>query len=186
MGIDDLEHVEITSRAAWRAWLEANHRQTESIWVVRYKKHCGERSVPWEALVQEALCFGWIDSRARSVDADRTKIVLSPRKPGSMWSAINKQHLRDIEARGAMTPAGQRVIDAAIADGSWSWLDEIDALVVPPDLEHALAAAGATEAWERLAVSVRKLLLTTIKQAKRPPTRTVRIEAAVRATGSAG
>lgn len=181
MGIEDLEHVEITSRAAWRAWLEANHTRSEGIWLVYYKKHCGERSVAWEEIVQEALCFGWIDSRAGSVDADRTKIVVTPRRPRSRWSAVNKQHLQVIAARGGMTPAGQRVIDAAIADGSWTWLDEIEALVLPADLESALAAADQRERWEALGKGQRKVLLASIKEAKRPPTRAARIEAAVQA-----
>lgn len=175
--IEALPHVEIESRAAWRAWLAANHAQSEGVWVVAYKKHCGQRHVTWPEIVQEALCFGWIDGRTRRVDEDRVKLYVSPRRPGSIWSALNRRHVAELSRKGLMTPAGQRLVDAAMADGSWTFLDDIDALIEPDDLAAALDASPAARArWETTSASDRKLALYQIKTAKRPDTRARRIE----------
>ena len=175
--IDDLPHVEITSRAQWRAWLVANHSQAEGVWLVSYKKHCGDRYVAWPEIVQELLCFGWIDARMRRVDEDRVKRHVSPRKPGSIWSALNKRHIAELQEKGLMTPAGQRLIDAAKADGSWTFLDDIDALIEPDDLVAALdASPEARASWDATKPSERKQALYHIKTAKRPDTRARRIE----------
>ena len=179
MGVEDLPHVEVESRAAWRAWLAAHHQQRTGIWLVTYKKHCGDRYVPWGDIVREALCFGWIDSRTRRVDEDRTSVLVTPRKPGSVWSAINKRLIEELVETEQMTPAGQQLVDAAKADGSWVWLDEIEALVVPSDLAAALDSAHARAGWDALPPSQRKVLLTRIKSAKRPPTRKKRVQNAV-------
>jgi uncharacterized protein YdeI (YjbR/CyaY-like superfamily) len=181
--IDDLPHVEVTSRAQWRAWLAANHTRSDGVWVVTYKKHCGDRYVAWPEIVQEALCFGWIDGRARRVDEDRVKRHVSPRKPGSIWSALNKRHVAELRQKGLMTPAGQRLIDAAKADGSWAFLDDIDALLEPDDLAAALNASPAARAtWDETKAADRKLALYHIKTAKRPATRARRIEQIVERT----
>ncbi len=141
--VDEHPRIEISDRDAWRAWLEANHAQGVGVWVVTYKKHCGDRHVPWPDVVREALCFGWIDCRTRRVDHDRTSVLVTPRKPGSMWSAVNRRHVVELEAAGAMRPAGQRLVDAARADGSWTWLDDIEALVVPDDGDRKFYRADA-------------------------------------------
>jgi len=174
VGVDDLPQVQITSRSEWRAWLRAHHEQGTGIWLVTFKKHCGDRYVPWPDIVKEALCFGWIDSRTRRVDDDRTSVLVTPRKAGSMWSAVNKRHVAELEASGAMTEAGRRLIDAAKADGSWSWLDDIEALHVPDDLAQALAS-GSRPAWDAAIPSARKRALTDVKSAKRASTRARRI-----------
>ena len=177
-GVDDLPRLEITSRAAWRSWLEAHHAEAEGIWLVLFKKHVGEGYVPWGDLVREALCFGWIDARTRSVDADRTSLLVVPRKPGSTWSAVNKRHIEELEAAGAMTPAGRALIDAAKADGSWTFLDDIEALIEPDDLRAALDdEPSCREAWDGTAPSRRKLALFSLKSAKRAATRDKRREA---------
>lgn len=174
---EELPHVEITSRAEWRAWLAANHAEAEGAWLVTFKKHCGDRYLPWSEIVQELLCFGWIDARARRVDEDRMKRHVSPRKPGSIWSAVNKRHVAELQQEGLMTPAGQRLIDAAKADGSWTFLDDIDALVEPDDLAAALdASAAARAAWDETSPSLRKQALYHVKTAKRADTRGRRIE----------
>lgn len=181
--IDDLPHVVITSRADWRAWLVANHSQAEGAWVVTYKKHCGDRHVAWPEIVQESLCFGWIDGRTRRVDEDRVKRHVSPRKSGSIWSALNKRHVAELQQSGLMTPAGQRLIDAAKADGSWTFLDDIDALFEPDDLRAALDASPAARAtWDDTKPSDLKRALYHVKTAKRPDTRARRIEQIVKRT----
>ena len=174
--VDDLERVEVTSRAQWRAWLASNHTRTEGIWLVLYKKHCADRHVRWPDAVKEALCFGWIDSRTRRVDDDRTMLLFSPRRPTSMWSSVNKRHVEQLEAAGLIEPPGQRLIDAARADGSWTFLDDVEALVVPKDLAARLAAAGVRAAWDGSRASDRKRALYHVKTAKRAETRAARIE----------
>lgn len=175
MSVDDLERVEVTSRAALRAWLAAHHARPEGVWLVTYKRHCGAGHLPWGDIVRELICFGWIDSRRRRLDDDRTSLMATPRKPGSVWSAVNKAIVAELTADGLIEPAGQARIDAAQADGSWTWLDDVEALLVPDDLAAALEAAGARAAWDAASKSARKGALYQIKSAKTDPTRTKRI-----------
>ncbi|NND85139.1 MAG: hypothetical protein HKN46_08330 [Acidimicrobiia bacterium] len=175
--VADHEHVEVTTRAELRAWLEGHHTQPESIWLVTYKKSTRpDLHLPWEDIVQEALCFGWIDSQAKKVDDERTKVRLSPRKRGSIWSAINKAHIVALEEQGLMTDAGRARIEAAKQDGSWEFLDDVEAGTVPDDLAAALAAQpGARETFDGFPWSTRRSTLAWIKMAKRPETRAKRI-----------
>jgi uncharacterized protein YdeI (YjbR/CyaY-like superfamily) len=132
-------------------------------------------------MVEEALCFGWIDSRVRRVDDDRVMQWFSPRRDGGVWSALNKERIAELTAAGLITEVGQAVIDRAKADGSWFQLDEVDALIVPPDLQAALEAApGAVTAYEALGDSAKKPYLWWIYSSKRPTTRARRIEETIR------
>ncbi len=168
------------TRADWRAWLERHHADAPGVWLVTYKKGSGHPHLPWDDVVEEALCFGWIDSRPNKLDAARSKLLVTPRKAGSPWSKINKERIERIVAAGLMTPAGQAKIDAAKADGSWAMLDEVEALVVSPDLAAALAAEPAAGAgWEAFPPSTKKPLLQWLVTAKRPETRAKRIAAIV-------
>lgn len=168
--------IEIVSRAQLRDWLIAHHGQAESVWLVTWKKASGDRHVPYGDIVDEVLCFGWIDSLPRKLDEDRSMLLISPRKRGSAWSAVNKAKVERLSAAGLIHPAGQAVIDAARADGSWTRLDAVDALLVPPDLEAALAARpDAAENFARFPPSTRRGILEWIIQAKRPETRNKRI-----------
>ena len=174
--VDDHPRVEVTSRAELRAWLQQNHTRTTSIWLVTWKKAAGTRHVRYSDVVDEALCFGWIDSLPRKLDADRTMVRLSPRKPGSAWSAVNKAKIERLEAEGRMTKAGLAAIDRAKADGSWSRLDSIATLSPPPGLAKALAAAPASELnFEAFPPSVRRAILEWITQAKTAETRARRV-----------
>lgn len=185
--VDELPHVEVTSRAQWRAWLAEHHEDAPGVWLVVYKKHCGDRHLSWPDIVQEAICFGWIDSRTRRVDEDRTKLLLTPRKPGSTWSATNKRHVAELEGSGRIAPAGQRAIDAARVDGSWSFLDDIEALIEPDDLSRALdQRPGARPGWEAARKSERKRALYWIKTAKRAKTRADRIDKVVSRVSEGG
>lgn len=174
---DDHEYVEVTSRAQLRAWLEANHTRSESIWLVTYKKSVRpELHVEWGDIVREALCFGWIDSQAGRVDHERTKVRLSPRKRGSSWSAINKAHVAELEAAGLMTDAGRTRIAEAREDGSWEFLDDVEAGIVPDDLAAAFdALPGSRDTFDAFPRSTRRATLEWIKTAKRPETRAKRI-----------
>lgn len=176
MSGEDAPRVEIASRAELRRWLEAHHEQPGSIWLVTWKKHVADKHVPWDDIVEEALCFGWVDSVPRKLDADRTMLRLSPRRPGSGWSAINKERVASLIERGLMAPAGFARIEAAKADGSWCRLDTAGKLEVPPDLAAALAkAVGARDAFDALPPSLRRSTLEWVAEARRPETRTRRI-----------
>ncbi len=171
----DLEEVDIRSRADWRNWLAAHHKQTESIWLVRWKKHTAHH-VEHDEIVEEALCWGWIDSAVRKKDNDRSLLLLSPRKPTSAWSAVNKAHVARAEAAGLMQPAGRALIEVAKANRMWSFLDDVERLEVPDDLAVAFAAhPPAAEEWEAFPRSARRGILEWIKTAKRAETRAKRI-----------
>jgi uncharacterized protein YdeI (YjbR/CyaY-like superfamily) len=171
------KHVTVDSRARWRRWLEANHGQTESVWLVHYKKHTGRKYVPYGELVEEALCFGWIDGLVKTVDADRVMMLMSPRRRGSAWSKSNKERVDRLIAQGLMCEAGLRKIEAAKLDGSWTAFDDSDAMIVPPDLAAALQSdPRAARGFEALRPSLRRGWLAHLSQAKRPETRAKRIQ----------
>lgn len=175
---DRYEHVDMLDRAGWRAWLAANHATSPGVWLVYWRKAAGPGRLSYAEAVEEALCFGWIDSRPGPVDELRTKITMTPRKPRSVWSAVNKARIERLLAAGLIAPAGQAKIDAAKADGSWATLESVDALVEPDDLAAALAADPAARAgFDRFAPSRRKPLLLWVLSAKRPATREARIAA---------
>ncbi|MGD1855712.1 MAG: YdeI family protein [Leptolyngbyaceae cyanobacterium] len=170
------EHVEVTSREQWRTWLANNHTQTDSIWLVTYKKHTGSRYLPYDAIVEEALCFGWIDSLPRRLDQDRTMLLISPRRPKSPWSKLNKDRITRLLEQGLITSAGQAKIDRAKADGSWIFLDDVEALIIPDDLAAALEANfQADRYFTAFSPSAKKGILQWIKSAKQADTRQRRI-----------
>ena len=165
------------TRAAWRRWLDSNPDRDDGLWVVYRKKSSDLRGPLYDDLVEEALCFGWIDSQLRRVDDERVMQWFSPRRAGGLWSALNKERIERLVGEGLMTDRGQAVIDAAKADGSWSQIDDVEALVLPADLEAALAAAPeARRAYEALSDSTKKQYLWWIGSAKRPATRAGRID----------
>ena len=172
----DYDTLQVESRAEWRAWLAANHATFPGIWLVTFKRAAGDRYVSYDDIVEEALCFGWIDSKPGTVDELRTKLIFTPRKPRSPWSALNKRRVERLIADGLMTPAGQARIDAAKANGDWAIYDAVETLAVPDDLAAALAATpDARPAFDALSESQRKQLLWWVESAKRPETRRKRI-----------
>ena len=177
---DDFLRVEITDRGELRRWLSKNHQRSEGVWLVVFKKHCGDRHVPHGAIVEEVLCFGWIDSLVRKLDDERSMLFLSPRRPKSPWSRVNKALVDKLEARGAIKPPGRAKIEAAKADGSWTILDDVEALVVPEDLAEALRSTPKAKAnFDRFSDSSKKNILWWIKSAKREATRQKRIRQTV-------
>lgn len=175
--LSDYPRVEVSSRAEWRAWLESHHRRTTGIWLVTYKA-ADARYVSYADVVEEALCFGWIDSLPRKLDAARTMLLVSPRRAGSAWSKVNKDRVEGLLARGLMMPAGLDRVATAKCDGSWAKLDLVDALVIPDDLAAALAALPLASAhWDAFPPSIRRGILEWIEQAKRPETRAERVRA---------
>lgn len=174
-GGEDLPRIEVNSRADWRAWLAAHHTQATSVWAVTWKKESGGPYVAYGELRDEALCWGWIDSLRRTVDDKRTRLLMTPRRPGSRWSAINKARIDALTEAGLMQPAGLEIVARAKADGSWSALDEVETLAVPDDLKRALEDTGATEAFAGFSASSRRGILNWIISAKRPETRARRV-----------
>ncbi len=135
----------------------------------------------YDDIVEEALCFGWIDGRANKVDGDRSMVMITPRKPTSAWARSNKQRVERLTAEGRMTDAGRRVIEVARANGSWSILDDVDALLVPEDLRTALSCNSRAEHnFDAFPPSAKKMILYWLKSAKRPDTRQRRIAETVR------
>lgn len=176
----EFEQVEITSRAGLRSWLAANHAQTASIWLVTWKKG-DARYVPYGEVVDEALCFGWVDSLPRKLDSERTMLLLSPRRAGSAWSKVNKDKAERLIRDGLMHPAGLAKIDEARKTGTWTKLVSVDSLVVPEDLAAAFVRhPPAEQAWAAFPKSARRGILEWIVQAKRPETRARRIEETAR------
>lgn len=173
--------VQITSLDAWRDWLERQHGQADSIWLVSYKKHVEDKYVAQSDIIDEALCFGWIDSLPGKLDADRTMLRLSPRKPGSAWSRVNKDKVARLIMDGRMRAPGLAKVEAAQRDGSWTFLDDVDALIIPEDLVKALAAhLNAAANFDAFPKSSRRGILEWIKQAKKPETRERRISETAR------
>ena len=176
MALDDYERVHAETRAEWRRWLGANHGSAPGVWLVSWKKATGKPSVGYAESVEEALCFGWIDSLNRTVDDERTQQLFTPRRPGSRWSRSNKERVERLLADGLIEPAGLAAIEAAKASGAWTALDDVENLVVPDDLAAAFAAhPGAADHWESFPPSVRGAILLWILDAKRPETRANRI-----------
>jgi uncharacterized protein YdeI (YjbR/CyaY-like superfamily) len=169
------------TRAEWRAWLEEHHAVSPGVWFVYYKKGTGKPRVSYDEAVEEALCFGWIDSVQRALDAERTMLKFSPRKPKSGWSKLNKGRVGRLVRLGLMTSAGLAAIKAAKRDGSWNALDAVERLTMPPDLEAALASNPvAARNFDRFPPSSKKIILGWIASAKRPETRTKRVDETVR------
>jgi uncharacterized protein YdeI (YjbR/CyaY-like superfamily) len=167
-------------RARWRAWLIANHAASDGVHLVSWRKPSGRTSVPYEEAVEEALCVGWIDSVGGKLDDDRALQWFSPRRSRSGWARSNKERVERLIAAGQMLPAGLAAIEEAKRNGTWSMLDDVENLVVPPDLAAALDAhPAARKHWDGFSRSPRRAILEWIAQAKRPATRAKRIAEAV-------
>ncbi len=159
------------SSAEWRAWLNEHHDRDPGVLVVLVKKRSGLTGLGYDEAVEEALCFGWIDSKTWSLDGQHLLQTFTPRKPGGTWARSNKERVARLIEQGRMTPAGMAKIEQAQADGSWNALDDIEELTVPDDLAAALAGdAGAARNFAAFSPSARRAYLWWIKTAKRPET----------------
>lgn len=165
-----------SSRQEWRQWLQENHHSKPSIWLIQYKVKSGKPTISWSEAVDEALCFGWIDSIRKTLDSETFIQFFCKRKPRSVWSKINKAKIERLTEEGLMTPAGHASVDIAQKNGYWSILDEVEELVISPDLEEAFASKpGSKDAFLSLSKSVKKLMLYSLVMAKQPATRQKRI-----------
>ena len=164
--------------AAWRKWLEKNHQKKEAVWLVFHKKASGLKSLTWSEAVDEALCFGWIDSKKIKIDETTSHQYFSRRNPKSAWSRINKDKVAALTKAGRMTAAGLEAVTIAKRNGCWSLLNKVDRLEIPKDLEEAFRLwKGSKTYFIGLSKSTRKAMLQWIILAKREATRKKRVEA---------
>jgi uncharacterized protein YdeI (YjbR/CyaY-like superfamily) len=164
------------SRRQWRAWLEVHNGTAPGVWLCSWRTMTRRPACPYPDVVEEAICFGWIDSTASTLDDDRGLQLVTPRKPKSTWTRLNRQRAADMEAAGLMTDAGRRAVDTAKANGWWTILDPVEDLLEPDDLAAALdAAPTARLAWDTFPPSARKAMLWWVISAARPDTRQRRI-----------
>ena len=181
MAIIDPEPLEFRSAAEWRDWLVLHHAQHESVCLVLAKKGAEPPGLSYEAAVQEAVCFGWIDAQGRRLDNRSFLLVFSPRRAGSVWSVSNIERVRALTQAGKMAAPGLAAVEAGKSSGQWDAAlrrEQVD--VIPEDLEAALLELpGAREAYLAITPSRRKQLLGLLDAAKRPETRIRRIQAIV-------
>lgn len=171
--------VEISSAAEWRAWLAANHAASPGIWLVTWKKGYGPH-VSYSDIVDEAISFGWVDSRPRRIDASRSARLLTPRRVGSAWVEGEQAAGRAAHRCRPDAADGLAAVDRARVDGSWDALAEVEELAEPGDLATALAAnPPAGQAWDSFPRSAKRAILEWISNAKTAPTRQRRINQTV-------
>lgn len=172
------------SRTDWRQWLKKNHQSKHSVWLVYYTKKSNLPSLSWSEAVDEALCFGWIDSTKKTIDDSSFMQFFSKRKPKSNWSKINKEKVQKLIEKGLMTQGGLDSIETAKQNGSWNILDEVEELIVPNDLENAFKEhVSSKNYFLNLSKSTRKIILGWIVTAKRQETRQKRIDEVVESAG---
>lgn len=168
------------SRTDWRQWLEKNHQAKQAVWLVYYRKKSNVPSLSWSEAVDEALCFGWIDSTRKTIDDFSFMQFFTKRKPKSNWSKINKEKVQQLIDSKRMTKAGYQSVETAKQIGSWTILDEVEELVIPNDLESALGKHnGSKDYFLSFSKSTRKIILGWVVAAKRQETRQKRIDEVV-------
>ena len=168
----EIESFYPKNRQQWREWLQQNHEKKQSIWLIYYKKKSNIPSVFYSEAVDEALCFGWIDSKSKPLDKEKFMQFFSRRKPTSVWSKVNKDKVERLINDGLMTKAGYQIIESAKQNGSWTILDEAEALTIPDDLEIAFDKRTNAKAYFlSLSRSDKRNILQWLMLAKRPDTR---------------
>ena len=165
------------NRQEWREWLQRNHAIEQSIWLVYYKKNSAKPTISYTEAVDEALCFGWIDSKINPVDEEKYIQFFSRRKAKSVWFKINKEKVAKLIQQQLMSKAGYEIIELAKQNGSWIILDDVEALLIPPDLEEKFASnAIAKEYFFSLSRSDKRNILQWLTLAKRATTRENRLK----------
>jgi uncharacterized protein YdeI (YjbR/CyaY-like superfamily) len=176
--LEGIEVLKVTSVTQWRTWLAASCRTASSVWLVIRRKHSSAPGVLVHEAMEQALCFGWIDSKALKRDAESMYLCFTPRNPKSTWSRVNRDRVARLTAAGLMTPPGQEVVDLARRAGTWDALAEAQDGVVPPDLRRAFDPVAAAH-FAAFPPSSKRLILEWIAKAKRPETRQRRIATTV-------
>jgi uncharacterized protein YdeI (YjbR/CyaY-like superfamily) len=173
---DPVEPFEPPNRRAWRAWLERNHRTKTAVSLILSKKGAKKPAVTYAEAMEEAIAFGWIDSRGNRLDAERFRLVFTPRKLGGVWAPSNKARVARLSKEGRMAPAGLEAVAKAKKDGSWSFYDDIEKMKYPADLQKGLSRNKRAKAFfDGSGMTYRKQALYWIMTAKRAETREKRI-----------
>lgn len=177
----DTPQILFEERSAWRQWLAEHHATSRGIFVITWRKGSGKPILSYDDMVEEALCFGWIDSLPRKLDAQRTMLYFSPRKKGSPWSGLNKERIIKLEAEGLIEEPGRRLIEAAKADGSWESYDAAQNLIEPLELAEGLdKSPEARKNWDAFPPSARRGILWIIYSSKTEATKSKRIAETIR------
>lgn len=164
------------NRQEWREWLQKNHDKKQSVWLIYYKKQSNIPTIIYSEAVDEALCFGWIDSKSKPLDNEKFMQFFSKRKTNSVWSKVNKEKIERLTIEGLMTKAGFDIIEIAKQNGSWTILDEAEALIIPADLEEEFEKRPQAKSYfVSLSRSDKRNILQWLVLAKRQETRAKRI-----------
>lgn len=167
-------------RAQWRSWLSANHDSERGVWLCSWRSGTGRAVCPYPDAVEEAICFGWIDSTVNLLDEERGMQLFTPRNAKSTWTRVNRERAARMEEAGLMTAAGRAAIDAAVQNGWWTIYDPVEDLSEPDELAAALdAAPDAREHWDGFPASARKAMLWWVISAAKDETRSARIRVVV-------
>ncbi len=168
------------SRAVWRAWLEANHDTKRGVWLCSWRGEEHGPRCPYPEAVEEAICFGWIDSTMTTLDEARGLQMFTRRKPRSTWTRLNRRRVEEMEAAGLMTDAGRAAVERAKANGWWTIYDPVEDLIEPVELAAALdAEPDARRHWDDFSPSARKMMLWWVISAAKPETVAKRVSAIV-------
>ena len=180
-----ISRLHITNRKDWRLWLSENHHKEKEIWLIYYKKHTGKQRVPYNDAVEEALCFGWIDSVVKTIDDERYMQKFTPRKPKSNWSDSNKKRIKKLIKAGEMTKAGLEKIEIAKINGTWDkTITSTNSFEMPVELENALDInESAKDFFNELTPSYRRQYIGWIASAKKEETKQKRVKEAISMLG---
>ncbi len=177
---DNIKTFYAPSRKDWRNWLQKNHQSEKSVWLIIYRKESDVPSVYYPDAVEEAICFGWIDSKANKRDEESYYQFFSRRNPKSKWSKVNKATVERLLKKNAIAPAGLKMIEIAKETGTWNALDDVENIIVPADLQRGFDGnKTAFENWSNFSRSSKRGILEWILNAKRPETRQNRVEETV-------
>ena len=161
----------------WRRWLEAHHAESDGVYLIFYKVNDPRESMRWEEAVKVALCYGWIDSTVKSLGDGKRRQYFCPRKPKSVWSALNKKYIKELKKEGLIHPSGLKTIREAKKNGSWNALDDVEKGILPADLKAAFDKnETAFVNFQNFSFTYRKSYLYWLNQAKREATRNTRIK----------
>lgn len=177
---NDIQTFHAKTRNDWRKWLENNHQSEKSVWLIIYKKESDTPSVYYPEAVDEALCFGWIDSKPNKREENSYYQFFAKRNPKSNWSKVNKEKVAKLIAQGLMQKAGLEMVEIAKQNGTWTALDEVENITIPVDLQELFSKNNtAFQNWEKFPRSSKRGILEWIMNAKKPETRQKRMEETV-------
>lgn len=177
---NDIKAFYARTRQDWRKWLEENHKTEKNLFLILYHKKSKKECISYNDAVEEALCYGWVDSKANKRDTESYYLFFAQRKPGSGWAKSNRERAEKLIEQGLMTEAGQYMIDHAKRTGTWTILEEVRNLIIPDDLQEQFNNnPTAFNNFQGFSASSRQIILAWILNAKKPETRLQRIHQTV-------